>query len=285
MENEINFTYEDIKLSMPEKILNSHKFGNYYKNRANTVIFNEKIKRLIIKDLINKKYIDNSKNILDCGAFIGNTALPVSKMINGTIYAIDPSNKNLNLITKLAECNNIKNIITYDFALSDKKEILYTNGVMESNCVFQSNKKTNNYKPPHNLPHGSIVNNSVKVKATTIDDLYKEKKIENLSMLHLDLEGFEYAALKSSKITINAEKPLIIWENHIDILNKETRKLEYKQIGELLRTYNYSSYIINEASGGNPNCRNFISICEENKNKFESCMKDYINANTLIKFS
>ena len=62
-------------------------------------------------------------------------------MIDGTIYAIDPSIKNLNLITKLAECNNIKNIITCELALSDKKEILYTNGVMESNCVFQNDKK------------------------------------------------------------------------------------------------------------------------------------------------
>ena len=45
----------------------------------------------------------------------------------------------------------------------------------------------------------------------------------------------------------------------------------------LLKKLNYSTYIINEVSGGNPYCRNFISVYNDKKADFEIAIKDIIN--------
>ena len=280
MENEKFFECENIRISMPNEILKLHKYGYYFNDFPNKVIWNEKNKRIILRTLIDKKYLDINKNILDSGAFFGDQSLPLSKMIKGYVYAIDPSISNLNFINKIAKANNIKNIITYELGLSDKNEIIYTCGVIE-HCVFQGSNKVNSYNPPHGMSHGNPNKSTGKIIATTIDNLYKEKKIENLSLIHLDIEGFEYPALKSSKETIKKDKPLIIWENHIDIVHNKTGNLEYKECCKLLGELNYSSYIINEVSGGNPACRNFISVSNDNKLKFEDAIKNIISKNIV----
>lgn len=276
MENEIFFECEKVRISMPEEILKLHKYGYLFVKEPGEVVVNERTKRIILRILIEKKYLDINKNIFDCGAFIGDQSLPLAKMIKGKVYAIDPSISNINFINNIANVNNIKNIITYQLGLSDKKEIIYTNGIIE-HCVFQGNNNVNSYNPPHRIPHGNLNQNKGRIDATTIDNLYNEKKIENLSLIHLDIEGFEYPVLISSKETIKQEKPLIIWENHIDIINNKTNNLEFKECCMLLKKLNYSTYIINEVSGGNPACRNFISVYNDKKADFEIAIKDIIN--------
>lgn len=49
-----------------------------------------KKKRQIIINLINKSLIDKNQNIIDAGAFLGDTSLPLSLNITGNLYTIDP---------------------------------------------------------------------------------------------------------------------------------------------------------------------------------------------------
>ena len=282
MSYKIHFYLEDVYLLVDDKILNQHPEGWYYKNKHSSCIYNEKTKRLLVKKLIDNKFLDIEKNIIDGGCRFGDNTLPWSLMINGNVYAIDPAEKNIDIINNLSNLNNIKNIKTFKIGLSDNNDKLYTNG-NPIHCVYQNKEKSNIYIPPHGLLHGNPQKHSFIVDSYTIDTLYFDKKIQNISLIHLDIEGFEGPVISKSKETIEKEKPIIIWENHIDIKHKSTDNYEFLVIINFLNDLNYISYMINECSGGNPTCRNFISISNTKINIFEDIIKTEIQNNQIKK--
>ena len=166
--------------------------------------------------------------------------------------------------------------------LSDKNEIIYTNGEID-HCVFQSVTSTNSYTPPHKLGHGTVNKNTHSTTATTIDKLYENKIIKNLSLIHLDVEGFELPVLLGAKNTILAQTPIILWENHLDVINSIKKKKEVEEIINYLKNLNYITYMLNEISGGNPNCRNFISMTEEQNKLFLSKYNILLLNNKILK--
>jgi len=259
-ENTINFECENVIIKVTNDILDKHKYGYYFLKHPEKVVVNEKFKRTFITKMINDEFIDKNKNILDCGAFMGDNSIPLSKLINGFVYAIDPSEKNTELISNISKYNQINNIIPYTFALSNSEETLFTTGEIE-HCVFNSNNgNENSYNPPHGMKHGTKITNTGLCESYRIDTLVDNGKISNCSLLHLDAEGYEKSIILSGLKLINNEQPIIIWENHTDTFIKNTRNLEFIDIINLLKKKNYITYIFKERGSINPYCRNFISI-------------------------
>ena len=82
------------------KLIN-HNFSNYFVMRDNHEIMFRRINTYLIKNkLING-------NIIDLGAWIGDNSIPWAMNVSHTIYAIDPSNDNINYIEDMAKANNI----------------------------------------------------------------------------------------------------------------------------------------------------------------------------------
>jgi FkbM family methyltransferase len=221
---------------------NPYKWFNCYNFNIEN---NEKKTRLIVSDLININLVDKNKNIIDSGAFIGDNSLPWAKQINGLVYAIDPSINNEILINYLANINNIKNLIYYKNVLSDKEKKLSFNGDLDFNS----------------FSHIGGVNT---ILATSLDILFINNKINDITFIHLDVEGEEYNTLLGSIETIQKFKPIIIYEQHIitdnvlDCIN-------------LLDSLGYHQYIINEQTGERKDCRNFLAIPNE---KYEFFMNN-----------
>lgn len=217
------------------KLIN-HKFTkDFIKRDEDEVLF-----RRINTFLINEKIIQ--KNIIDLGAWIGDNTIPwAMNLPESIIYAIDPSSRNINFIKDMASLNKINNIKPIQVAVSDKIETLSTHGNIE-HCSFVYNNSLNNGK------HIEY--------AVTLDSLYKDGDIKDIGMIHLDVEGMEYRVMKGAETIINEYKPIITFEQHLEIDN-------YDIISNYLKNKNYKVFLINEVLPScRPDCRNSIAIPE-----------------------
>ena len=232
---------------------NDYKWFNCFLNK-NHIINNEKKLRNIFIELINLNLIDINKNIIDGGCFIGDNSLLWAQNINGIVYAIDPSQNNNNLINYLCKINDINNIKFIQSVLTDlnDKEVSYS-GSIDFNSFIYSNGQS-------------------KIKSTSLDTLYNNNIISNISFIHIDVEGFEYQVLMGSEKLIKDNMPIIVFEMHI-----KTDEYRYDIIN-LMHSYDFEIFIINEVSGARSDCRNFLAIPFHLQTQFKKLftLNDYI---------
>lgn len=217
--------------------LTNHKFSNNFKNRTN----HEVIFRKINTFLILKKIIKN--NVIDLGCWIGDNSIPWAKnMPNSTIYAIDPSDENCNYIHQMCEVNSITNVKVIKKAISDKCEVISTNDDLH-HCSFV-------YGNP-----GVAGRN--KLEAVSLDFLYETKEIDMIGYIHLDVEGMESKVIRGSENIIQTFKPVITFEQHLNID-------DYKSLTTHLEGKGYAVRMITEVLPGcRLDCRNFIAFPNE----------------------
>ena len=253
--NHIIFTNDDsVNISLPD-----HRFSKRFKTRNNHEVLFRRINTYLIKNNIIKN------NIIDLGAWIGDNSIPWAKNISGTVYAIDPSTDNCNFINKTCEINNIKNVKTIKSAISNCNEPLSTNKNINHCSFVYGNPK---------------LNGKIKVNAVSLDHLYETKEIDNIGYIHLDVEGMEYKIIIGSSKIINKYRPIISFEQHLEID-------DYNIILTHLKEKNYTVFLIDEILPGcRPDCRNSFAFPNEiyNKMLIENIHK-YIGKNILKIFN
>lgn len=219
--------------------LPNNEKSNVFSRRDN----HEVMFRRISTWLINNKFI--TKNIIDLGAWIGDNSIPWAKNIYGTVYAIDPSPNNCNFIKEVCLLNNISNVTVFQTGISDKQEILSTD---------------------ENIDHCSFIHGgSLRIPAVSLDQLFEEGKIVDVDYVHLDVEGMEFKIIKGMSNIINVYKPIISFEQHLEIDN-------ILEIINYLKDRNYIIFMINEVLPGcREDCRNFLAF--QNSKKFEDVVK------------
>lgn len=158
----------------------------------------------VFYDKCGMDYIENinqvkNKNIIDAGAFIGDTAIVLSDYTNKNVYSFEPFLQNYNLMLKTIELNKKNNIIPVNMALGDEnKEIGIDASVGAGSGMSIENSKEDN-----------INNIENKIKMLTLDSYVKENNIE-VGLIKTDLEGFEQPFLKGAINTIKEQKPILI---------------------------------------------------------------------------
>ena len=121
---------------------------------------------------------ENSQSIFDCGASIGDaTIFFKTKYPASKVYSIEYDDKNYEYLQKNIELNNYNDVV----------------------------------------PIKTFVTNQNAENMSTIDEIVKKYKINNLGLIKLDIEGAERFALYGAKETIIKQKPkLIIPIYHIE---------------------------------------------------------------------
>jgi len=216
----------------------NHQFSNDMSRRDN----HEVLFRRINTYLLNNNIININKNIIDLGSWIGDNSIPWSKNIKGKVYAIDPSPINLSFINETCILNNIHNVSTLEYAISNLNELLSTNEDI-NHCSF--------------VYGGVGTQGRNKVNAVSLDYLYEKNIIENIGYIHLDVEGMEFKVLQGSSNILDKEKPIITFEQHLEIDN-------YNDISSYLKGKNYHVFLIDEILNGcRHDCRNSIAFHNE----------------------
>ena len=245
----INDDFVNIKLI-------DHPYSEWLKTSNDREVIFRRINTFLIKNKIIKN------NIIDLGAWIGDNSIPWAKNIDSIVYAIDPSPNNCNFINKMCKLNNITNIQVIESAISNKHELLTTNEDL-FHCSFVYNNPG--------------LNGKNKVNSVSLDYLYENSIIKNIGYIHLDVEGMEYKILEGSTKIIDECRPIISYEQHLEID-------DYNIIATYLKNKQYTIFLIDEILPHcRPDCRNSFAFPNEIYNELLiTNIHNYIGKNILI---
>ena len=186
-----------------------------------------------------KKFIKKNHNVIDVGANIGRYSFKLSELVgkNGLVYAFEPMNKSYLTLLSLINFSEVKNILPFNFALSNK-----------SNFVMMKEQES-----PHKKDYlfgtqteSKIVNDnkdSILKYAIKLDEIKIKKKI---SFIKIDCEGFELQVLKGAKSIIKKNKPVILVEFNNNKVVSFLKFLGYKQIIQKQKSRNKLFVHIND---------------------------------------
>lgn len=137
----------------------------------------------------NDRFVN--KDIIDAGAFIGDSALILSEYTNKKVYAFEPVKSNFDNMIKTIELNNKTNIVPIrkGFADSQREEQIYICG-SGSGLICESKVKET-------------------VELITLDEFVMNSDIE-VGLIKTDLEGFEFPFLLGAINTIKRFKPVLL---------------------------------------------------------------------------
>ena len=157
---------------------------------------NENVEKVIY---FIKKY---NGSFVDCGCNFGAYSIPIAKEFEDqNIYAFDASKKAIHKLEQNIELNKIKNINYFNIGIGDKNTEAYFNENIDNLKNDGSFRFTQN-------------KDNEKINIYKLDDIFKNEKIslkENI-IIKLDLEGFDFLALKGLSETIKKSKVIIFIE-------------------------------------------------------------------------
>lgn len=171
--------------------------------------------------------------VLDLGANIGVTSYHLSKRLpKSTIFSFEPLSLNMDTLRRVKKRFVLKNVSEFQVAVGEKT------GILEMVMPVV------NHVPMHGLSHvvnkdNSELNEGLKynVPVVSLDTFLPVTESEKrITAIKIDIENFEYFALKGAEKLLSEYKPLIyceLWENENRI-----------KCFELLNKLNYSAFIL-----------------------------------------
>ena len=153
----------------------------------------------VINYCINYLLLNNEPIVIfDAGANVGRYTLKVISSLKGRtdarIYCFEPSKYTFKILAN--NLSNYKNVKFFNFGFSDKK----------GSIILHSNKEGSGLASIYNrrLNHFNIdLNHKELIHLESLDDFCKNKEINQINFLKLDVEGHEYKVLKGAKDLIS----------------------------------------------------------------------------------
>lgn len=161
--------------------------------------------------------LDDNEYFVNCGAYNGDTIESYAKITDarwGKIWAIEPERNNIEAINKLLKEKVYTNVeIIPCGAFSEKKFLQFGGGILD---LFRVNDNGDN-----------------RIPVDTIDNIVNENKV---TLINMDVEGSELAALHGAKETIKRNKPKLA----ISAYHKKNDIFElYRYIKALVPEYKF----------------------------------------------
>ncbi|MDB2418972.1 FkbM family methyltransferase [Amylibacter sp.] len=165
--------------------------------------------------IFNKSYIENInfhliKNVqsnslyLDIGANVGTTTIPVALLHpNVMVHSFEP-NPAINIKLKQhINMNAVNNVTVFDFGLSNKSSTskFYFSSVKKGNHGTSSLRRNSDISSPAEMD----------IQLHTVDEHYQDSSIP-ISLIKIDVQGFEMEVLEGAQHTIKRFKPVILFE-------------------------------------------------------------------------
>lgn len=152
--------------------------------------------------------------VIDIGANLGYYALMESRLVGpeGKVYAIEPVEKNHEVLCKNVQINKYRNVETFNLAIGDEnsnREILLS---VNSNhaTMMDMGQASGYYKSRMERIGGDTIN----VPTVTLDRFVEENNIDRVDFIRMDVEGFEIEIVKGMQRTIERFGPKILVELH-----------------------------------------------------------------------
>jgi len=176
--------------------MKQHPNGLYYPDTGKTC-YDWTMIEIGIPNFLMDSYANPVNSVIHAGGNIGIYALEFAKRAKN-VYVFEPANENFAVLS--LNCASVDNIFLYKAALGN------------TNIPIQV------FNPAPDLQCGAWqVRDKGHIPTLQIDNL----GLEDVSIIHLDIEGYELFALKGAENTIKKCKPLLAFEilNHNDNYN------------------------------------------------------------------
>jgi FkbM family methyltransferase len=183
------------------------------------------------------KYLGDSRMIIDVGGNIGQTSLAISKNRSLSykdfkVIAFEPyPDTYVQFINNLQLNSDIRNVVVENMGVGEVESEVQ----MYQDCTTNSGGNRISYNPSVHSPGNKTV------KITTLDKYVASKGIERIDFIKVDVEGYEYAALKGGESVIKRYYPLLFIELDDDNLKANNRSA--KELLQLLVDFGYNRFI------------------------------------------
>lgn len=193
-DNQQKFLDFRLKYSAPNEIAGYKYIGRYNVHAFMDSTFTDE----------DKEFIKN-KDIIDAGAYTGDTSIPIAKFTNKNVYAFEPFEESVEILKKNINSNHIKNIIPVQKSLGNKngEQTLYLSG--------------DNVQGITNNANARDYDQELNVEEITLDSFVQENNLD-VGYITVDVEGAEMELLEGAIETIKAQKPIL----NISIYHKVT---------------------------------------------------------------
>lgn len=143
----------------------------------------------------DKNFLKN-KDIIDAGAFTGDTAIPLSEVTHKNVFAFEPFEESFKLLKENVGRNNISNIKPVNKSLGN---INGERSLYLANDNFQGITSDSNLRK---------YMEELKVQEVTVDQFVKENNLD-VGLITIDVEGAEKDLLSGAVETIKSQKPML----------------------------------------------------------------------------
>jgi FkbM family methyltransferase len=152
---------------------------------------------------------DGEGSVLDVGANIGIMTVHLGQQLpHSTIHAFEPMPANISVLKKIIAKFGLKKVKLHEIAVGDS--------VGNVKMVLPENRKTKMQGLSH-VKHETITEwnegQEFEVPLNTLDNVIQEEKVQGIK---IDVENFEYFALKGGKELLEKNHPIIyaeLWDN------------------------------------------------------------------------
>lgn len=188
-----------------------------------------------------RRMFRGKKSFLDIGAQMGYLSLEAAAANReGAVYSFEPEPTNYKRLCDNVSLNAIETIKTYNTALGS------TTGTLDLYLADSNSGAHSAFQ--HNT---NVSDKTVQVPMQTLDSIVEKELINDVSLIKLDVEGYELEVLKGAIQTLKQQQPMLIVELNDEIQNAAGSSSE--RVKHLLGSLGYRPYSINEdGSIGDP---------------------------------
>lgn len=158
---------------------------------------------------------------IDAGSYIGTHTLALVDAVGakGKVVTFEPQTWAYHGIQKTLAKNKIKNVKLVNVGLSDKKgKLRFCSDGTGSSSLCQERRPSSRWTEVYDIP------------IKTLDSF----KLNNVSIIKIDVEGHELNVLKGAEKTIKSSKPVLV----LEVWGRRTDRLQ--KMKEYLKTLNYT---------------------------------------------
>lgn len=219
---------------MPDKYyLVRYRGGRIYLNLKESPIMIAKAfgvyeywKTKLLVDLVREEM-----TLIDIGANKGYFTLLFARLMNenGRVYSFEPIEENCSWIQKSISANGYRCIELAPLALSDNE------GTRDFYPGAKSGWGSFFYSPEESM----AANKKILVNTRTLDSFLKERQLEDVDLIKIDVQGAELLVLKGAADVLSSSKKIKLLVD-VDIQSEEDREL----LVNMLKSYDFKLFRI-----------------------------------------
>lgn len=144
--------------------------------------------------------LNEGDTFVDLGANEGYFSILASKKVgrNGRVFSIEPQQRLWEVIQKNYELNYCSNATIIPYAVGEKEEKLIINLYPSINTGASSLSNKENFGKTRNNVRKKFFGTQ-QIQTKQLDKLAEDYGIEKINLIKIDIEGFEFFALKSAQ--------------------------------------------------------------------------------------